>query len=270
VDTPVVEKREQKVADVVGAPGAKDMESAKLLYVKLKAKWDSGVDGCPTNIGDLRAGLGDGKMTEPWGGMDGLRHKYFAYCEETDTVSGVYVFFSQAKLDAYMATELFASHKQMPHFSSVDAEVVDVMSGTELSIEKTAWSHTPPTREDVSKAVMLIVQIKMDFNSGVEGCPTKEEELRGFMMAPPTGMGYPAQFGALEGLRGKYFGYNSETETCYGFYTFLDKASLDKYMASDLFKKQGEPPHIKELTFTIHEVLPGTERSLDQGSWTGQ
>ena len=39
---------------------------------------------------------------------------------------------------------------------------------------------------------------------------------------------------------------------------------------SDLFKKQGEPPHIKELTYSVHEVLPGTEIALDKGAWTGK
>jgi len=250
------------------APGPEDMANAKLLYVKLKCKWDSGVEGCPTKIEDLRYGLGEGGMTKPWSGMDGLRHKYFVYNKETETVSGVYVFFSQEKLDAYMDTELFKSHKQMPHFSSVEAESVDVCPGTELSIEKTAWPHTPPTREDVTKAVMLIVKLQVDFTTGIEGLPTKWEDLYGFFSA--AGMGYPKAFGGLKGLRGKYFAFNKETNVCYGFYTFLDQACLDEYMASELFSTQGDAPHIKELTFTVHEVLPGTEIVMDQGAWTGK
>ena len=169
-----------------------------------------------------------------------------------------------------METELFKSHDSMPHFESVEAEPLDVMPGTELSIEKTAWPSAPPTREDVTKAVMLIVKIQMDYTTGAEGLPAKAEDLYGFMAAPPNGMGYPKSFGELKGLRGKYFAYNAKEELCYGFYTFLDRASLDEYMASDLFKKQGDPPHIKELTFAIHEVLPGTEVVLDQGAWTGK
>ena len=85
-------KGEAVEGDAAGAvgPGAQDMTDAKLLYVKLKCKWDSGAEGAPTKIDDLRAGLGDGGLTKPWSGMDGLRHKYFVYNEETDTVSGVY------------------------------------------------------------------------------------------------------------------------------------------------------------------------------------
>jgi len=258
-------KADEKAAPV--APGPQDMTDAKMLYVKLKAKWDSGVEGCPTSIDDLKAGLGDGGMTKPWAtDVDGLRHKYFAWNGDTETVSGVYTFFNQEKLDAYMASDLFKSHEQMPHFSSVEAEVIDVITGTELSIEKTAWPNTPPTRDDVCKAFMLIVEIKMKYDTGVEGCPASEGDLRGFM----SGMKYPAQFGDLAGLRGKYFGYKTEGDTCYGFYTFLDRKSLDAYMASELFTKQGEPPHIDELTYTIHEVLPGTEISLDLGAWSGK
>ena len=40
-------------------------------------------------------------------------------------------------------------------------------------------------------------------------------------------------------------------------------------MASDLFKKQGEPPYIADLKYKVHDILPGTERSMDLGSWGG-
>ena len=250
------------------APGAEDMTAAKMLYVKLKAKWDSGVEGCPTSVDELKGALAGG-MAKDWAAIDGLRHKYFLWNGDTETCSGVYVFFNQEKLDAYMASDLFASHEKMPHFSSVEAQPIDVMSGTELSIEKTAWANTPPTADDVGKAVMLIVELKMKYDTGVEGLPTNEGDLRGFMTAPPAGMGYPATFGGLGGLRGKYFGYKTEGDMCYGFYTFTDRASLDTYMASELFTKQGEPPHIDELTYTIHEVMLGTELTMDLGAWTG-
>ena len=40
-------------------------------------------------------------------------------------------------------------------------------------------------------------------------------------------------------------------------------------MASDLFKQQGDAPHIKELSYSVHDVLPGTERTMDMGDWHG-
>ena len=58
----------------------------------------------------------------------------------------MYVFFSQAKLDAYLASELFSAQSQYPHVSEVTYEVHDVIAGTEKSIENFSWGHTPPTR----------------------------------------------------------------------------------------------------------------------------
>lgn len=244
------------------APSTSDMEAAKLLYVQLKFD-PSGNPDVPS-MDALRGGLGDGKLTEPWSNLEGLRHKYFIYNDDTGIVSGVYVFFDQASLDTYMKSELFAMHEKMPHFSSVVAQVIDVMPGTEESIEKTAWANNPPTREDLVKAKMLIVTIDMKYDTGIEGLPANKDHLYGFIAS-----GYTKEFSGLKGLRGKYFGYDDSKNQCYGFYTFVDQESLDEYMASDLFKKQGEPPHIEKLTYAVHEVLPGTERSMDMGSWKG-
>ena len=244
---------------------AADMEKAKLLYVKLKMDYTTNPD--VPNVDSLKYALSEGGLTKVWAGVPGLRHKSFIYDSTAEVCSGVYVFYTEAALNDYMASELFAAQKTYPHVAEVIAEVKDVMPGTELAIEKTSWPHTPPTRDDVSAAKMLIVDITMDFKTGIEGLPTCKEDLYGFMAAPPNGMGYPAQFGELEGLRGKYFAYDAGIDHCYGFYTFVDQASLDKYMASDLFKLQGDPPHIKELTYKVHDVLPGTEASIDLGEW---
>jgi len=247
------------------APTAKDMEAAKILYVELQCDWTANPD--VKSMDDMKAMLGDGGATALWSGVEGLRHKYFTYNDEKDIVCGVYVFYSQDALEKYMASDLFKSHESFPHFSKVTAQVLDVMPGSELSIEKTNWKHTPATRKDVCQARMLVVDITMKYDTGVEGLPTCAADLYGFMAAPPAGMGYPGTFGELAGLRGKYFAYDDKISHCYGFYTFVDQKSLDDYMASDLFKTQGEPPHIEVLAYRTHEVLPGTERSLDIGNW---
>lgn len=268
------EKKEQEVK--VGepdepangpAPTAADMEKAKLLYVKLSIDWTTNPDLPDLNA--LKYVLGDheGGATKAWSSVPGLRHKYFLWDEEASVCSGVYVFFTEKALQDYMNSDLFKAQGEYPHVSKVETEVKDIMSGTELAIEKTAWAHTPPTREDITAAKMLIVDLTMDYATGAEGCPTKKEDLYGFMSA--AGMGYPKNFGDLEGLRGKYFAYDESIDHCYGFYTFVDQASLDKYMASELFTKQGEAPHIKELTYKVHEVLPGTEFAMDLGAWGG-
>jgi len=256
------------------------MAEAKVLFVKLKAKWDSGVEQCPTKIEDLRYGLGDGGLTKPWSGMTGLRHKYFGFDKNEEIVCGVYAFYSQAALDKYMASDLFASHKQMPHFSSVEAEVHDVLVGTENSIENYNWNNVPPTRGDVTAGAMLVVRLDIDLGvlAGAVGLPegsSKKEQEGAFRMNfDSKGMNYPgASFGkesGPKGLRGKYFTWNSEKSVCSGFYTFVTKADLDAYMESDLFKTQTEPPFISLQSATVYEILPGTEITVDQGSWSGK
>merc|ERR1711879_505035 len=146
-----------------------------------------------------------------------------------------YVFYDQSSLDEYMNSDLFKAHETFPHVSKVTASVKDVIPGTEECIEKTPWGNTPPTREDLSKAKMLIVDITMNYEHGVKDppLPTNWEQLFGFL-----GSGYTAKFANLKGLRGKYFAYDKKIEHCYGFYTFIDQASLDEYMGSDLFKSQ--------------------------------
>lgn len=243
-------------------PTAADMEKAKLLYVQLSIDYTTNpdlkdLDALKYVLGDL-----DGGATKAWANLPGLRHKYFCYTTEGDVCSGVYVFYSEKALNDYMESELFKAQGAYPHVKEVKAEVKDVMPGTEMSIEKTKWAHTPPTREDVTAAKMLIVDLTMNYESGVEGLPTKKEELYGFIAA-----GYPEQFGKLKGLRGKYFAYDDKIDHCYGFYTFTDQASLDEYMASDLFKTQGDPPHITDVKASVHDILPGTEFSIDLGSW---
>merc|ERR1712159_620076 len=265
---------------VAKKPGVEDMAAAKVLYVKLKAKWDSGVEGCPTKIDDLRAGLGDGGLTKPWVGLKGLRHKYFGFDEKDEVVCGVYAFYNQAALDEYMASELFASHKDMPHFSSVDAEVHDVLVGTENSIENYNWGNTPPKREDVTAGAMLVVRLDIDLDvlASAVGLPaeaSKADKEGAFRMNfDAKGNNYPgAAFGkesGPKGLRGKYFTWNSESNVCSGFYTFVTKADLDAYMSSDLFKTQAEPPFISLQSATVYEILPGTETTIDQGSWSGK
>ena len=86
-------------------------------------------------------------------------------------------------------------------------------TGTELSIEQTQWAHMPPTREDMTKAKMLIVKAELEYNSGVAGVFTNAAEFYTFMSAPPAGTGYPAQFGTIPGNRGKYFVFDAKTDT---------------------------------------------------------
>jgi len=243
------------------APTSDDMVSAKLLYVKMKMDYTTNPD--ITSIGDLRGYLGDGKGTQPWAAVPGLRHKYFTYNSNTKTTCGVYVFFSQAQLDGYMDSELFKSAPTWPHVAELTYEVKDVMPGTEKCIEKTKWPHTPPTREDLTTGKMLIVDLTVNYTTGMKDLPAKKEDLYSAMDAG----GYTGQFATLEGLRGKYFAYDDINDHVYGFYTFINEASLNQYMASDLFTQQGSAPHIAAVTYEVQDILEGTERTMDLPSW---
>jgi hypothetical protein len=211
--------------------------------------------------------------------IDGLLRRYFGWDAEAEIVCGVYAFYNEAALQEYMTSELFASHEKMPHFSSVEAEVHDVLVGTENSIENYSWPNTPPTREDVTAGAMLVVRLDIDLGvlAGAVGMPedaTPEQKEGAFRMNfDAKGNNYPgAAFGkdsGPKGLRGKYFTFNSETNVCSGFYTFVTRSDLDEYMASDLFKTQADPPFISMQSATVYEILPGTETTIDQGTWTG-
>ena len=72
---------------------------------------------------------------------------------------------------------------------------------------------------------------------------------------------------AVPGLRSKYFTLTPDAKLCSGFYTFFDKASLDAYVASDLFKMHATFKHFSKIEYTVHEVLAGSERSVDLGAW---
>ena len=129
------------VGTLAPAPTAEDMAAAKLLYVQLKLDYSKNPE--VKNLDDFKMLLGEKGATAYWTGMEGLRHKYFIYDRETETCSGIYVFFDQAALDKYMASDLFKSHKTpeiMPHFNGqVTATVLDVMPGTRTR----TCTHTP-------------------------------------------------------------------------------------------------------------------------------
>ena len=74
-----------------------------------------------------------------------------------------------------MKSELFLAHKTFTHFSSVEAQVIDVMPGTEKCIEKTSWANTPPTREDLVKAKFLLVTIDMNYDTKIQGLPENKD-----------------------------------------------------------------------------------------------
>ena len=70
----------------------------------MECEWKDGF-----HLQDLLALLSDdvSNFTAAWATVPGLRGKYFTYNEETQTVSGIYTFFTREAMQAYTRSELF-------------------------------------------------------------------------------------------------------------------------------------------------------------------
>lgn len=254
-----------------------DMKKAYILYVTLKCNWEGNPD--IKTIEDMRKGLGEGGMTAmyaPPDGPKGLRHKYFTYCEETDSIYGVYTWFDRESLESYVQSDLFAAHKTWPQFSQVDYQIHDVMEGTELSIDQGKWSGLDGKAGEAdfqNKAYMLHVYLSIDYT----GNPDVPDEIAFRTAVKADGGKFPAMYVGYPGLRSKFFTMCVDdngagrpgTDLCCGFYTFFSKKELDAYLESDLFKMHNTFKQFSKIDYTVHEVLPGTERTMDLGSWVG-
>ena len=138
----------------------------------------------------------------------------------------------------------------------------DVLAGTEKSIEHHEWKDGKPSRDELKHAWMLVAHLKVKLDV------TPEPALREFMATT-----YTEQFNKENrplGMKSKYFTYNADMEVCSGFYVFLNKADLTAYMNSDKWTSQADAPNVASVSFSTHEVLPGTERALDLGEWGGK
>jgi hypothetical protein len=268
---------EEVAAGTVVKPSVADMKKAHILYVTLKCNWEGNPD--IKTVDDMKYGLGAGGMTAmyaPPNGPKGLRHKYFTYCKETDSIYGVYTWFDRESLDNYVNSDLFAAHLTWPQFSSVSYQIFDVMEGTELAIDQGAWSGengAPCAADFDNKAYMLHVFLSVDYKGNPD--VPNEEAFRWGVRA--DGGKFPAYYVGMDGLRSKFFTMLQDdngkgrpaTDLCVGFYTFFTKEALDTYLESDLFKMHGTFPQFAKIDYAVHEVLPGTERTMDLGSWTG-
>jgi hypothetical protein len=262
------------------------MTKAKHLYVKQKFDWTRSSQ--MKSLDDLRAALTGkreyaeraGVLTEvkgeryaeaaeAWASVPGLRHKYFVWNKATQTCGGVFVFYDDASLQRYLESDLHNTQRTLPHVAKDEVWAGDVVPGTELSVEKHPWPTSPPMRKHLTMGKMLVVDIHLNYETG--NPPRSAEDLYGMMAAPPAGQGYlVSAVSELRGLRGVYFAYYEKTEHLRGFYTFLDKASLDAYLQSELFESQAEAPHVMDMHHSVHDILPGSELTVDLGVWTGE
>lgn len=122
--------------------------------------------------------------------------------------------------------------------------------------------RTSPTRESVSKAWILDVRFKIDYKTGVEGCPENPAQFKGFCETGGT-----ETWAKIPGLRSKFFTLSQDQQDGSGIYIFLSKEDLDNYMESELFKNFGAYPHITQLDIKTYRILAGSEETIDMGEW---
>jgi quinol monooxygenase YgiN len=67
-------------------------------------------------------------------------------------------------------------------------------------------------------------------------------------------------FGAVPGLLAKVWLANREAGIYGGVYTFEDRAAMDRYQQSDLFKAVGAHPNLADITVTDFEVMESPTR----------
>ena len=87
---------------------------------------------------------------------------------------------------------------------------------------------------------------------GLEGI-TEAEYYRGCDQEAPA-------FAEIPGLVAKVWLADPPTNTYGGVYTFRDQASLDAYLASELFRSIGETPGLAGVTAQRFAVLEGPTR----------
>ena len=67
-------------------------------------------------------------------------------------------------------------------------------------------------------------------------------------------------FASVPGLVSKAWVASEATNTYGGVYTFVDRASLDAYIGSDLFRSIGDDASVENLTTQTFDVLEGASR----------
>ena len=94
---------------------------------------------------------------------------------------------------------------------------------------------------------LLIVTFYLDGVSDAEYRAACEEEAPAFATVP--------------GLVSKAWIADEATNTYGGVYLFADQASMDAYVASDLFRSIRDDPTVVELTTRVFDVLEGPSRT---------
>jgi len=65
------------------------------------------------------------------------------------------------------------------------------------------------------------------------------------------------RFPQMPGFVSKVWLANADTNTYGGLYTWRDRAALDQYRASDIYRRQISDPHFVDLSDREFDILPG-------------
>ena len=121
-------------------------------------------------------------------------------------------------------------------------------------------TNVRPSQEAIEQAVVLDVRCVLDFTVVPE--MDSADAYRAWGRSGGT-----APWAEIPGLRSKYFTLDEETQKAGGFYIFFNRKALDDYMKTDLFDSMNSFPFITQVTYSIYELIPGTELTTDLGEW---
>ena len=208
-----------------------------------------------------------GGITKGWVGVKGLRTKLFTFQESTGKGGGIYTFFTKADLDAYMASDLFKGFGQSPFIKKGTLKylVYENLPGGELCSEMCAWpsGNKRPTESDIATAHVFFPHFNIKYGA-IKEINNLDDYSKG------AGMFATVPWMNLPGLRTKWFTMHRESETCHGIYFFQNKAALDSYLKSDLFRRFVKQPWLINPDPQVWEVLKGSELTIEMGEYKGE
>jgi hypothetical protein len=178
------------------------------------------------------------------GKINGLISKTFIGNLEKGVFGGVYYFIDQARLDAYLTSELWKSivaHPNLINFKIERYAIADIskISNGFADVRKTATETSSNTANQ-----LLIVNYEL-LEMSLEAHAKLGSDVVG-NFAP----------GKINGLIGKTFIGNLEKKVFGGVYYFTDQASLDTYLTSELWKGIASHPNLVNFKNERYSISP--------------
>jgi len=178
------------------------------------------------------------------GKINGLIGKTFIGNLEKGVFGGVYYFTEKASVDAYLASELWKGIVMHPNLVNFRTENYSVAAISELSNGFADKRKTTNEESDYSAKEILIVNYELS-----------EMSLEAHNQLGKAVVGNFAP-GKIKGLIGKTFIGNLENEVFGGVYYFTNKASVDAYLASELWKGIVSHPNLVNFKYERYSIAP--------------